>query len=99
MPLLHVNSSKLDPQNWMNMTDEAMGALGNSDDQRTSTPPPVPWIHVNYNKPDPQVCDDTNEKTSSADQTMTTKEDEKSYRLRLRNKRRVTSSIRAVRYA
>ncbi|GJU71568.1 hypothetical protein Tco_1262973 [Tanacetum coccineum] len=53
---------------WMNMTDEAMDASGNSDDQRTPTPPPVPWIHVNYNKPDPQVCDDTNEKSSSNDQ-------------------------------
>ncbi|GKD35570.1 hypothetical protein Tco_1251079 [Tanacetum coccineum] len=86
-------------KDWMNMTDEAMDASGNSDDQRTPTPPPVPWIHVNYNKPDPQVCDDTNEKSSSDDQSYDTKRKRKSYRLRLRNKRRVTSSIRAVRHA
>ncbi|GJZ24977.1 hypothetical protein Tco_0562436, partial [Tanacetum coccineum] len=83
-------------KDWMNMTDEAMDASGNSDDQRTPTPPPVPWIHVNYNKPDPQVCDDTNEKSSSDDQSYDTKRKRKSYRLRLRNKRRVTSSIQAV---
>ncbi|GJS41558.1 hypothetical protein Tco_0566601 [Tanacetum coccineum] len=86
-------------KDWMNMTDEAMDASGNSDDQRTPTPPPVPWIHVNYNKPDPQVCDDTNEKSSSDDQSYDTKRKRKSYRLRLRNKRRVTSSIRAVCHA
>ncbi|GJX36060.1 hypothetical protein Tco_0247617 [Tanacetum coccineum] len=72
---------------------------GNSDDQRTPTPPPVPWIHVNYNKPNPQVCDDTNEKSSSDDQSYDTKRKRKSYRLRLRNKHHVTSSIRAVRHA
>nr|GEU68045.1 reverse transcriptase domain-containing protein [Tanacetum cinerariifolium] len=44
-------------KDWMNMTDEAMDASGNSDDQRTPTPPPVPWIHVNYIKPDPQPAD------------------------------------------
>ncbi|GJV08251.1 hypothetical protein Tco_1345907, partial [Tanacetum coccineum] len=86
-------------KDWMNMTDEAMDASGNSDDQRTPTPPPVPWIHVNYNKPDPQVCDDTNEKSSSDDQSYDTKRKRKSYRLRLRYKHRVTSSIRVVRHA
>ncbi|GJU42266.1 hypothetical protein Tco_1195223 [Tanacetum coccineum] len=86
-------------KDWMNMTDEAMDASGNSDDQRTPTPPLVPWIHVNYNKPNPQVFDDTNEKSSSDDQSYDTKRKRKSYRLRLRNKHRVTSSIRAVRHA
>ncbi|GJV42116.1 hypothetical protein Tco_1420556 [Tanacetum coccineum] len=69
------------------------------DDQRTSTPPPVPWIHVNYNKPDPQVCDDTNEKSSLDGQSYDTKRKRKSYILRLRNKHRFASSIRVVRHA
>ncbi|PWA53761.1 formin-like protein 20 [Artemisia annua] len=42
-------------EDW-SMSDEAMDVAVNSDDdQRTSTPPPVPWMDVNYNKLDRQM--------------------------------------------
>lgn len=69
------------------MSDEEIDTFGNSDDQRTPIPPPMPFIHVNYYKLDQQVSDATAEITSS---DYPRKRKRRRYRPKVKNMRHVT---------
>ncbi|GJZ42998.1 hypothetical protein Tco_0590253 [Tanacetum coccineum] len=71
---------------WL-MRDEEIDASGNSDDQRTPIPP-MPWIHVNSCKLDPQVSDATAKITSSNDHRI--KINRRQYRPNVKNIRHAT---------
>ncbi|GJW26311.1 ulp1 protease family, C-terminal catalytic domain-containing protein [Tanacetum coccineum] len=75
-----------DTIDWL-MRDEEIDASGNSNDQRTPIPP-MPWIHVNSCKLDPQVSDATAKITSSDDHRI--KRKRRQYRPKVKNIRHAT---------
>ncbi|GJX36062.1 hypothetical protein Tco_0247619 [Tanacetum coccineum] len=75
-----------DSVDWL-VRDEEIDASGNSDDQRTPIPP-MPWIHVNSCKLDPQVGDATAKITSSDDHRI--KRKRRQYGPKLNNIRHAT---------
>ncbi|GJZ24978.1 hypothetical protein Tco_0562437 [Tanacetum coccineum] len=81
------NDQNLDVEvDWL-MRDEEIDASRNSDDQRTPIPP-MPWIHVNSCKLDPQVSDATAKITSSDDHRI--KRKRRQYRPKVKNIRHAT---------
>ncbi|GJT55850.1 hypothetical protein Tco_0990904 [Tanacetum coccineum] len=75
-----------DSVDWL-VRDEEIDASGNSDDQRTPIPP-MPWIHVNSCKLNPQVSDATAKITSSDDHRI--KRKRRQYRPKVKNIRHAT---------